>query len=269
MPIRFTCPKGHRLKVENEKAGHGMFCPVCQEVVTVPDTDATSLTAETEAARIEESADVPPNTESSPQAVGEPAFPPLPHLERSELTPRSVVPASSRHGPPWGIAISLLAVLAFSVLPAAGHLHDTPVPLWVRVVVGIALLQAVFVVWMLVVRHWAAMVVAMVSFILASAAYAIFTWLVLAFAGDFLGESGPASRAAVWCITMATVNMVTAYCCGAAAASWRREGEKEREFIRTERSSGHLEPIPKPLPPPRISARGRPPWQFWDRSLGN
>ncbi len=239
MSIRFTCPKGHRLKVESEKAGHGMFCPVCQEVVTVPDGDVTNLSPDTEAAQIEESADVPPNTESGPPAVGESAIPPLPHFERSELTPRTAAPASPGHGPPWGAVIYLFAVLAFSVLPAAGHLHDAPIPLWVRVVVGIAVIQAVFVAWMLVVRHWAAMVVAMVSFTLASASYAIFTWLVLAFPSDYLGESGPSSRAAAWCITMATVNMVTAYCCGAAAASWRRAGEKERELIGAERPSGH------------------------------
>ncbi len=39
MAIRFTCPAGHRLEVPDEKAGRGMVCPVCQESVTVPETD--------------------------------------------------------------------------------------------------------------------------------------------------------------------------------------------------------------------------------------
>ncbi len=233
MAIRFTCPVGHRLKVPDEKAGRGMLCPVCEESVTVPDTaDADSEVVDLVSPSIEESdassADGP-SPENDTPPVSTPASVPPPLKQRATAKPTSRAAARTLPGNSnaWGVAAGALIAIAYSTLPALGHLRDAPMPAWVRAVFGLALLQAVFVVWMLTVRHWAAMVVVALSFALASTAYAVFVWYALAAGSDQLSPQGMASRAAVWSTTVLAVYLLATYVCGAAAVSWRRKALDE------------------------------------------
>ncbi len=123
---------------------------------------------------------------------------------------------------PWGTVAGLVVVLAYSVWPALPHLGNTPVPGWVRSVLGIAILQAVFLIWMLLVRHWAAMVVVTLAFALASTTYALFTYFAFTTVSDRLDVSGTAARAAVWSATVVAVHLVATYASGVAAVNWRR-----------------------------------------------
>jgi len=94
-----------------------------------------------------------------------------------------------------------------------------------------ALLQAVFVIWMLTVRHWAAMAVVTLSFALAATAYAVFALFAFGIITDHLSLQGMASRAAVWSTTVLAVYLLATYLCGAAAVSWRRKALDERPVI--------------------------------------
>ena len=122
---------------------------------------------------------------------------------------------------PWGTVAGLAGVLAYSVWPGLAHLGDTPVPGWARFVLGIALLQAVFLVWMLLIRHWAAMVVVTLAFAFASTTYALFTFAFTRLS-ERLDVSGSAARAAVWSATVVAVHLVATYASGVAAVNWYR-----------------------------------------------
>jgi len=233
MAIRFTCPAGHRLKVPDEKAGRGMLCPICQESVTVPEAEvADSDIAQPEPPSIEESDaantdDQPAEDDTPPIRTPASVPPPLNRPRVAEPGPGSVARARRPgNSTAWGVAAGLLIVLAYSTLPALGHLRDTPMPPWVRMVLGAALLQAVFVIWMLTVRHWAALAVVTLSFALASIGYATLAAFAFA-AGDERpipwGMEAIRSRAAVWSATVLAVYLLATYLCGAAAVSRRRE----------------------------------------------
>jgi hypothetical protein len=220
--IRFSCPEGHRLKVPDEKAGRGMLCPVCQESVTVPEADLAPLPP------------LPPSVEESDSPIAavqtpladEPAIPAPglvpPVSARSATAPNSL--ARPDHSIPWTLASGLFVVLAYATLPALGHLRDVPMPVWVRILLGASALQAACVLWMLTIRHWAALAVVTFLFALTSIGYAMIA--ALAFApGDVLpvpwGLDLIQSRAAAWSATVLAVYLLATYLCGTATLRWR------------------------------------------------
>ncbi len=240
-----------------------MLCPICHRSVTVPVAEDGPSAGEIGPPPISESGsacgDQPPKAAALDSAATVSVPPPLPSPRPAgsaggtptiELrcepatvwgsTPgaRPSVRIQSGSGPPWGLTAGLLAVLAFSMLPALRHLREVPMPWWARGVIGVAMLQAVFVLWMLIVRHWAAMVVVMLSFAMASTTYAIFAWAAFALSSDRVGPPGQASRVGVWCFTVAVVYLVTTYFCGAAALSWRRRSDKTPENVDARRPAG-------------------------------
>ena len=223
MAIRFSCPAGHRLKVPDEKAGRGMLCPICQESVIVPEV----VSADSDA--------LPPLTPSvdevdSTSAEGQtlladgPAIAVPPAPVRSDLVSNSVT--RSKDSIPWALVSGLFVVLAYSILPALGHLRDMPMPMWVRILLGATALQAVFVLWMVTIRHWAALAVVTFLFALTAIGYA---WIAaFAFtAGDAIsipwGLEPIQSRAAVWCSTVFAIYLLATYFSGTAVLRWRRE----------------------------------------------
>lgn len=234
MAIRFTCPSGHRLKVPDEKAGRGMLCPICQESVTVPERSESTTSPpepppvdETDLAHPEE----PTGQDDLSSLPVSPSVPPVP--PRSDVSVSGVVSAvvpKGRDPIPWGVAAALFAVLAYSILPAWGHLRDVPMPFWVRALLGASVLQAVFVVWMLTVRHWAAMAIVTALYALASTGYA--TIAVLAFVARSnqaipWGLEPIRSRAAVWSATVLAVYSLATYLAGAATIHRRRDALSE------------------------------------------
>lgn len=227
MAIRFTCPAGHRLKVPDEKAGRGMLCPVCQTAVTVPVADSTPP----EPPPVRESGGLSSEEPAGQDAVSAAAtsgtVEPLP--APSDIPPvgrQATVTRSHLDSRPWGLAAGLLVVLVYSALPVLGHLGDVPMPMWVRVLAGAFLLQVVFLVWMLTVRHWAAMAIVTILFGLASIGYA--TIAVLAFAmrdkGAIPWELEPIQfRAAIWSATVLAVYSLATYLSGVATVRRRNE----------------------------------------------
>lgn len=149
-------------------------------------------------------------------------------MVRSSFPNASLGRDDDRGDVPWGTVAGLVAALAYSVWPGLTHLADTPVPGWVRFVLGIAILQAAFLIWMLLVRHWAAMVVVTLSFALASTTYALFTYFAFTMVSDRLDVTGSAARAAVWSATVVAVHLVATYASGIAAVNWRRREAGDR-----------------------------------------
>ena len=232
MAIRFTCPAGHRLKVPDEKAGRGMLCPICQESVTVPEVEL----AEPDPHSPEPPpVDTPePTDPNGPPPLGEiPAIPvPVPappapaSSARVESSPLPTAAASRPYPIPWGVATGLLIVLAYSALPAFGHLRDTPMPVWVRILLGAVSLQAVFVLWMLTARHWVAMAIVTLLFALASIGYATVAAFAFAPRGSFSipwGIEPIRSRAAVWSATVLALYLLATYSSWTAAVRQRED----------------------------------------------
>lgn len=223
MSIRFSCPAGHRLKVPDEKAGRGMLCPICQESVTVPEVVSASPDVLPPPPPSVDEADSPSGEEQSRLSDGSATVTP-PALVRSDLVCDSV--ARRYHPSPWILASGLFVVLAYSALPALGHLRDMPMPVWVRILLGATAMQAVFLLWMLTARHWAALALLTLLFALTAIGYA----LIAAFAftaGDAIsipwGLEPIRSRAAVWSATVLAIYLLATYLCGTAVVRWRRE----------------------------------------------
>lgn len=174
-------------------AGRDMLCPVCHAPVRVPAAgpregelepaaDAGAETSPADGATTAETDSIWVSDAAPPPAA---VPPPLPRSEGSQSTGSTIVPDRGER-PPWGLAAGLLAATAYSAAPALAHLADDPIAGWTRLVLGVAALQTVFVLWMLTVRHWAAIWSVAVVFAAASAAYGAIT----AFA--FAAGAGPA-----------------------------------------------------------------------------
>ena len=237
MAIRFQCPAGHRLKAIDEMAGRDMLCPLCHGPVRVPATgppevelepaaDAGAETPPAEAATMAETgsvwaSDVVPPAPAIP--------PPLPRAEGPQSTGgASLLDRAER--PPWGLAAGLLAALAYSAAPALAHLADDPIAGWTRLVLGVAALQTAFVLWMLTVRHWAAIWAVAVVFAAVSAAYGAITAFAFAAGADRplpWGMEPIRHRAAVWSATVLAVHLLATYACGSIAGRRRAEADTE------------------------------------------
>lgn len=223
MAIRFSCPAGHRLKVPDEKAGRGMLCPICQESVTVPDVESADSDALPPLPPAVDEADSPSDEKQTPLTDG-PAIPAPPAPARSGLVSNTA--ARRYHSIPWTLASGLFVVLAYSTLPALGHFRDVPMPAWVRILLVATTLQAVFVLWMLTIRHWAALAVVTLLFALTAIGYALIATFAFA-AGDAIpipwGLEPIRSRAAVWSATVLAIYSLATYFSGTAVLRWRRE----------------------------------------------
>ena len=209
-----------------------MLCPMCQVSVMVP--EAEPLVADTSppmpppVAQSVQPTPVPQveetNAPQTPVAALPPAAPIQGGLAESAVQPTS---AASRHAAiPWGIVAGLLAVLAYSCLPAIGHLGDVPMLPWVRGLLGAVFLQTVFVLWMLTVRHWSALAIVGLLFALTSAGYASVAVVALAGSNHILNSWGMESiraRAAVWSATVLAVYLLATYSCVIGTLRWRQE----------------------------------------------
>ncbi|MDD4788054.1 MAG: hypothetical protein PHO07_12845 [Pirellulales bacterium] len=237
MAIRFLCPEGHRLKAVGAMAGRDMLCPVCHAPVRVPAAgpregelepaaDAGAETSPADGATTAETDSIWVSDAAPPPAA---VPPPLPRSEGSQSTGSTIVPDRGER-PPWGLAAGLLAATAYSAAPALAHLADDPIAGWTRLVLGVAALQTVFVLWMLTVRHWAAIWSVAVVFAAASAAYGAITAFAFAAGADRPLPWGMAPirhRAGAWSATVLAVYLLATYACGSIAGRRRAEADAE------------------------------------------
>lgn len=128
------------------------------------------------------------------------------------------------------LAFFLGLVVLFSVAPALGHLNLYAAPGWARAVLLLAVLEAVYIAWMLATPDWASVWVVMLVFAFVSAAYGMATAIAIATPLDKpmpLGMGDLRESASQWCGSVMLLNSLATYLCGRTSAKWRRAFELE------------------------------------------
>lgn len=132
----------------------------------------------------------------------------------------------------WLGLMSCLAV-AFSLYPlfAQAQFNPATAPLWARLLLLVAALQAIYVAWMLNAPDWASVWVVMLVFACASAGYAVATAIALAtpvYELDFLQMGDLRYPARAWCGAVTAVMSLLTYLCGRTSTRWHRTFELAR-----------------------------------------
>jgi len=130
------------------------------------------------------------------------------------------------------LAFFLYLALAFSVLPLfwGGYLNPETMPWWARLVMLVALVQGVYVAWMLAAPDWASVWVVMFVFAGVSTLYGMVTAIAVASPLDKplpLGLGDVRQPAKTWCSSVLLVMALATYLAGRAASRWRRAFELE------------------------------------------
>lgn len=258
MTIKFCCPSGHQLTAPDHQAGQEVHCPLCQHSAIVPELVAGNASGEHTDA--DGSQVVEPQIGTSgqhpaelPGAEPRRSPPPLPAKPLARQRPtalkprrpprRTLFPRSGRVMPPdvyqpdqgkiqtvrW-LALLLAMVVAFSTAPAVMHLNLPASPGWVRAVLLLAALQAVYLVWMLATPDWSTVWVMMLVFAFVAALYGTATAIAVATPLDKampLGMGEVRTSSARWCGSMMLLNALATYLCGRTSAKWRRSFELE------------------------------------------
>jgi hypothetical protein len=131
----------------------------------------------------------------------------------------------------WLAAILGLTVL-FSLAPVFYKMHfDVQVaPGWARLVLLLAVLQAVYIAWMLGAPDWVSVWVVMLVFAAVAALYGTATAMAITAPVDrpmLLGMDEVRRPARAWCGSVMLVMSLATYLCGRLSARWRRAVELE------------------------------------------
>jgi hypothetical protein len=126
-------------------------------------------------------------------------------------------------------ALSLAAI--FGVVPAVLHFRPPPAPVWVWLVLFVALLEGAFTVWMIVTPDWATLRVVMLLLLVVAIGYGL---VAVDSLGVFSNESLPWGLDSVrpwvarWCTSVLLVTALGAYLCGHISRKWRRAFKLQR-----------------------------------------
>lgn len=211
--IQYVCPTGHRLEAAENESGQSVRCPLCGHIAIVP--------------RVEPK-------RSGEDAVSPAASPMNPATTNGgSLTRRSAGyrPDRGRAQTVRWLAAVLGLVVLFSTLPAVRHWDLETAPGWARLVLLVAVLETVYVAWMLVTPDWSTVWVLMLVFAVATAGYAAATAIAAATAPDApmpLGMGGVRASAGRWCGSVLALHALATYLAGRMSVKWRRALELER-----------------------------------------
>jgi hypothetical protein len=245
MAIHFVCPSGHPLSAEDHLAGTLVRCGECRETVIVPpaekDSDPRALRQrwrDRRRRKPEESEEQPDLTAATAAATAQPALKPerkpMRRIERARPTLSADVyrPDARRIAAVNGLALALAAIVAFSLLPllTTGEENMATAPGWARAALLVAVVQAVYIVWMVAAPDWSSVWVLMVVFAVSAAGYAAAA-PIAAFAPPeklaALGMPNLTRFAAGWCACVMLTLSLGTYLCGRLATRWRRAFEME------------------------------------------
>ena len=128
------------------------------------------------------------------------------------------------------LALILGLVVLFSTAPIFAKMHWDlqTAPGWARLVVLMALLQAVYIAWMLNNPDWASVWVVMLVFAAVASIYGAATAMVIATPLDrpmLLGMEEVRRTATGWCGAVLSAMSLATYLCGRNSAKWRRAFE--------------------------------------------
>jgi len=125
------------------------------------------------------------------------------------------------------LALMLAAIALVGLTPVVwfGQLPMAPAPAWAVLVTFVAVLQLLYVAWLVVTPDWATLRVLAGGFLLVAIAYGL-GWLLLVTAppADILslGLADHRRSAPRWCASVLLLNLLASYLCGQTAARWRR-----------------------------------------------
>lgn len=116
----------------------------------------------------------------------------------------------------------------FSLLPliVSGHINPTTAPIYAQWAIVVAVVQAAYLAWSLLVPDWASAWVLMIVFAVAAACYGAATALAVATPPDravALEMTDVRHFARGWCACVMLTNSLGAYLAGRLATLWRRE----------------------------------------------
>ena len=190
--------------------------------------------------RAKGSADVAAATTGSKDL--EPTAPPLPKprvakrkraVRRPTVMPPDVCrPDEGRLATVKWLALILAVVVLFSTGPVFVRMHWNlqTAPGWARIVVLMAVLQGVYIAWMLNHPDWASVWVVMLVFAIVASIYGTATAMVLATPLEkpmLLGMEEVRHTATAWCGAVLSAMTLATYLCGRTSAKWRRIFELE------------------------------------------
>ncbi len=152
---------------------------------------------------------------------------------QSRPVPRNTyLPDRGRLASTQWLAGILMAAVLFSLAPVVYQMQWNleTAPGWVRVVVLLAALQALYVGWLLSAPDWSTAWVVMLVFAGVSSIYAVATAMAMATPPDRamplgLGEVRYSARA--WCAAVLAVMSLCTYLAGRFSTRWRRSFEYE------------------------------------------
>lgn len=130
------------------------------------------------------------------------------------------------------LAVVLALVVLFSIGPIFVRMHWNlqTAPGWARIVVLMAVLQGVYIAWMLNNPDWASVWVVMLVFAVVASIYGMATAMVLATPLEklmVLGMDEVRHTATSWCGAVLSAMSLATYLCGRTSAKWRRTLELE------------------------------------------
>ena len=130
------------------------------------------------------------------------------------------------------LALILGLIVLFSTGPVFVRMHWNlqAAPGWARIVVLMAVLQGVYIVWMVNHPDWASVWVVMLVFAVVASIYGTATAMVLATPLEKpmpLGMEEVRHTATAWCGAVLSAMSLATYLCGRTSAKWRRTFELE------------------------------------------
>lgn len=245
MSIQFFCPLGHMLTAEARQAGEEIRCTLCGQRAIVPELPVGSAEATagghngSQAGAWGTSTPTSPVPPSTPLPVGialpTASTPPVeataPSSADTGAPPAAIAWQDAYRAEPdkfplvvW-LALGLGLVAMFGATPAMLHFRAQPAPTWVWLAMFAAVLQGLFIVWMVVTPDWATLRVVTLFFLLVALGYGLVTLRAL---GASLDEPLPWGLDSVrpwaprWCASVLLITTLGAYLCGHLSVRWRR-----------------------------------------------
>jgi hypothetical protein len=124
--------------------------------------------------------------------------------------------------------LGVVAVLNLAPVIWHGHLDLETAPGWARAALLLAVIQSVYIVWLLATPDWSTLWVVMVVFALSAAVYGMAVGITLASPLDKplpLGLGEHRRTAPRWCASVLLLTALATYLCGRTSTRWRRSLE--------------------------------------------
>lgn len=207
------------MTAEDHQAGKMLPCGVCGQLAIVPQLAPRRPEPPANRQEVERPARTPVASPPSPSLLEEAYLADKGQLRRVR----------------W-LAMWLSLVTLFDVSPAVFHVMTQSPATWAWLVLLVAMLQGVFIVWMVATPDWAALRVVMLFFFLVAVGYALVAFRLTGSEVLPWGLDPVRREAPQWCVSAFLVTGLGAYLCGYVSSKWHRAFKLEMS-LRAARSA--------------------------------